>query len=299
VTDGSIGERSRFDRLRSSQLRAPLRVLAGLRYLDHGPGRLEEAMDVPPWLRDDSGAVSPGALLILADSTLAAAVATTIDGDHVPVTRRLGFELLTRAPVSADTVVAAAAVVRAEGGRAAVRGELHAGGGVVAIASMRAAVVVDRGRPDAPVGERGARPPSDGTASTIGEVWPLELVSAADGTTVVRVPVPPWQANSIGTLHGGVVAAIGERALRAAVVGTLPPRGRATILDVVVECLRPVAADGDHVEVRTEIVHRTDRFAVAQARVARADGAIAALVRLAAELVEDGVEGRRGTCSSG
>jgi uncharacterized protein (TIGR00369 family) len=120
-------------------------------------------------------------------------------------------------------------------------------------------------------------------------------VSGEDGAMVVRVPALPWHANSIGTLHGGVVAAIGELGLREAVVGSLAPPGRATLVDLVVDYLRPVPADGAHVEVRAEIVHRWGRFAVAHGSLTRADGAIAALVRSTTELVED----RGVACSSG
>ncbi len=306
MTDGDPVGRTRFDRLRSSELRAPLRDHAGLRYVRHGPGVLEEAMDVPPWLRDADGAVQPAALLVVADSTLAAAVATTIDADHVPVTRRLAVELLVRGPLRVHVVGAQARVLRADGGRATVRGEVHADGELVALASMRTAVVADVGRADvgrADVGraDAGVGGPATGTrpatepVSTVGTAWPLEILAGDDTTTVARVTAQPWQANSIGTLHGGVVAAIGERALRVALAGPGGAAARRVVpLDHVVDYLRPVPADGGAVEVHAELVHRAGRFAVAHGRILRADGAVAALVRTTAELAE-----REDACSSG
>jgi hypothetical protein len=83
VTDPTADAGTRYARLRSRELRTPLRERAGLRYLEHGPGRLDEAMDIPPWLRDADGGVSPSALLILADSTLAAAAGTSIGPEQV------------------------------------------------------------------------------------------------------------------------------------------------------------------------------------------------------------------------
>jgi hypothetical protein len=55
--------------------------------------------------------------------------------------------------------------------------------------------------------------------------------------------------------------------------------------DIVVDYLRPVPADGGPVEVRVEVRHRTERFALAHVGITRADGATAALVRATADLV--------------
>jgi len=287
---------TRFARLRSRELLAPLRELAGLRYLEHGPGRLDEAMDVPPWLRDADGGVSAAALLILADSTLAAAAGTSIGPDRVPVTRRFHFELLARPPVHAGCVVASARVVQADDAQATTRGDLRADGGLVAIASMRTAIVADTGRRPAPPAElvpEGSAGRDDGPST--GDAWPLAPVAAhgdgrdgrdgRDAETVVRTPARARHANSIGTLHGGVVAAIGERAVQAALAPTLGPATRAVLGDLVVDYLRPVPADDQAVEVRVEVRHRTERFAVAHATITRADGATAALVRATADLL--------------
>jgi acyl-coenzyme A thioesterase PaaI-like protein len=290
VTERTAG--TRFERLRTSDLRTPMRAQAGLRYLDHGCGRLDEAMGVPVWLRDGDGSVSPAALLILADSTLAAAVATTLAADRVPVTRRFSLELVGHAPVRATELVASARVVHTDDRQATVRGDVRAGGTLIAVASMRTAIVPDRSGPDArpsAAADRPDQPPSLATA------WPLEPVAGrSDEVSVVLwTPAPPWQANSIGTLHGGAVAAIGERAV-AAVLAT--PAVRPVLGDVVVDYLRPLPADGSAVEVRITVAHRSERVAVAHARLSAADGAPAALVRAAVDLV--GQEGVR-RCSTG
>jgi acyl-coenzyme A thioesterase PaaI-like protein len=299
-----IDEGTRFARLLSRELSSPLREQSGLRFLDHGHGCVDEAMDVPPWLRDADDAVTPAALLILADSALAAAVSTTIAADRAPVTRRLGLELLARAPVRDDTVVARAQLLDADAERAVVRGDLFSGDELVAVASMRTAVVADPGRAGADTRTAAVTVPVTARPGPIAAAWPLDRVPGAAGATVVRAHAHAWQANSIGTLHGGVVAAIGERALGEAVVRSEPqPQrgssrpGRAILLDVVVDFLRPIRADGAPVEVRTEIRHRSARVVVALGSIDRADGATAALVHATIEL--DDRDEREAACSSG
>ncbi len=85
-------------------------------------------------------------------------------------------------------------------------------------------------------------------------------------------------ANSSGGVHGGVIALMGERALRLALsTVTAPEAVRPLELDVLY--LRRLPADGSLVQAFAEVVQRTRRFVVLHSEVQDPTGRAAALLR--------------------
>ncbi len=76
----------------------------GLRQIEVAARRCVHEMDVPASLRDADGAVAPGALAILSDSTLGFAVMTTVPTPLTMATSHLHLELLRAMPSTATVL---------------------------------------------------------------------------------------------------------------------------------------------------------------------------------------------------
>jgi uncharacterized protein (TIGR00369 family) len=80
-------------------------------------------------------------------------------------------------------------------------------------------------------------------------------------------------------VHGGVIAQMGERAVRLAASG-LAPAGGLRPLDVNVLYVRRLAADKTFVEARAEVIHETRRFLLVQGEVLDQAGRPAAMLQV-------------------
>jgi acyl-coenzyme A thioesterase PaaI-like protein len=243
-------DETRFARLSTGDMRSPLRHHVGLRYADHGAGWLVEEMHVPAWLRDDL----PSAVFILADSVLLDTVSTRLRPDQAPVTNRLTFEMVARRR-AADQLRAHATLLHLDDTDAVVRCEVLDDDDVIAVATAHASVVADRGSP------------ADHSVDVApAPAFAVEVV--ADGIT--RFAAHQAHSNSIGTLHGGAIAAYGMHAMAVALdAGPLE--------SLVVDLLRAIPANGENVQARSAVLHVTKTRLLAACEIARADGKRAAL----------------------
>ncbi|QGP90914.1 Thioesterase superfamily protein [Neomoorella glycerini] len=96
------------------------------------------------------------------------------------------------------------------------------------------------------------------------ELMGIEVAGVGPGRSLVRLKVLPRHLNSWRTLHGGVYAALADRAMGIAVRSI----GRqAVTLNLQVGYLRPVEA-GQVVECRGMVIHNGERIVVTEARMA-------------------------------
>lgn len=69
----------------------------------------------------------------------------------------------------------------------------------------------------------------------------MRLVSARDGTSVMRCRIRGALRNSAGTLHGGVIGALVDMSVATALRSVMPPSSRMTTVEFKVNFLKPVA----------------------------------------------------------
>lgn len=119
----------------------------------------------------------------------------------------------------------------------------------------------------------------------------LELTEAAAGEATYTLPTTEWLcAPARRRVQGGAVALLGEAALSAAIQTTVPAGTRVAPVDLKVNYLRPLAADGRRAVARGRVVHGGRRIAVANAEVLDADGRPVAVATGSAMLRSIGTE---------
>jgi uncharacterized protein (TIGR00369 family) len=258
----------------------PIHDHAGLEVLSFARGGCEQELEVPAWLREPDQRPSLGAIAILADSTIGWTLASSLPADRSMVTAQLRFEL-ARGSRPADVAY------RCRGSTSYSdpdvgygRGELiDDDGQPVAWATMRSAPVALRAGEQAGVPlDAVIAPDRPVPAASIDEA--LDACGAVvDGTRgSVKLRCQPHLANSSGGVHGGVIALMGERALRLAVSELAAPSDmRPLELDVLY--VRRLPADESIVEARAEVIHQTRRFLLVRGEVLDPQGRPAALLR--------------------
>ncbi len=89
------------------------------------------------------------------------------------------------------------------------------------------------------------------------------------GEASFELTVRPEHMNPYGVLHGGLLYALVNYAMGAALVSRLDPGERCATLEVKIQCLTPVPSGEVRAEAR--VVERTRRIGILEAR-AYADG---------------------------
>jgi uncharacterized protein (TIGR00369 family) len=308
----------------------PLSRLTGLRLEGLGPGHAVFRMPVSKWLRGSDGPVPLGALAIPADSAMACAFMTVLPPFTAFTTAELSLRLL-RAPEPGGSILARGRVIDAGPPLALTEAELRdERDRLIAHGSSLCVRVPSRLPGVTPAGTDGAgardgeddegsdpwkRPipggwhpgaEADGLgAGTAGEAppAPLELltgmaamgVGAAAGAATLTLPTSPWlTAPPPGRVQGGVIALLADASLSAAAQSAVPAQLLYTSVDLKVNYLRPLNADGREARAPARLVHAGRRTAVALGEVLDADG------RLIAAATGSGLLGKRdGTATRG
>ncbi|HEX2294696.1 MAG TPA: PaaI family thioesterase [Actinomycetota bacterium] len=100
----------------------------------------------------------------------------------------------------------------------------------------------------------------------------MRPVEAGEGTATFVMPASEWLNSPLARVQGGAIAWLADSALSCA-VQTIVPAGTAYVtLDLKVNFLRPVQADGKDLTARGTVVHRGRTLAIANAEVANAEG---------------------------
>ncbi len=97
------------------------------------------------------------------------------------------------------------------------------------------------------------------------------LVEADEGTATVAMPAHGWLCNAQANVYGGATAYMAHDTMAAAVQTTLPKATSHATLDLTVNFVRPIPADGRELRCRARVFHRGRTFAVAGAEVLNAD----------------------------
>jgi acyl-coenzyme A thioesterase PaaI-like protein len=274
----------------------PVREEAGIRDDGLWDGGAAQALVVPEWLRDKTGAVVPGAIGMLADSVLGSAVMSSVAPQLSMVTSHLHLEIPGMIPPVTDEIRG-----RARGRSMAARygvgeGEMHAGDGTEIAQATIGSVLIPfpkddvappptllAGAPDA----HPSRPPHRLVAGDPLHVYLGTDVVAARRTGVkIRVAASPRLANSSGGLHGGVGLLLGERvldlaldvALRAAGRPRSTPEGAMRLVELRAAFVRRVPADWRPIACHGAVLHLGRRLAAGRAEVQDQDGRPAVLV---------------------
>jgi uncharacterized protein (TIGR00369 family) len=106
----------------------------------------------------------------------------------------------------------------------------------------------------------------------------LEPTDVAVGEASFTMPATEWLCAPLrGRVQGGAVALLAEAALSGAIQTTMPAGTAAAPVDLKVNYVRPLTADGRRAVARGRVVHSGRRIAVANAEVCDADGKLVAV----------------------
>ncbi len=101
----------------------------------------------------------------------------------------------------------------------------------------------------------------------------LTLTSAGPNRAAFALPASEWlTAPPPGRVQGGAVAMVAEAALSAAIQTTVPAATALASIDLKINYLRPLLADGRVATAHGEVIHAGRRIAVGNSEVLDADG---------------------------
>lgn len=240
----------------------------------------------PAAVVDDRGMLPVGALGLLVDHAVGAAIVPRLDDDLRMVTSHMHLELV-RPPTTA-LLRATGELIHLDRTAALVRATIESDDGrLVALATSRFALFPSAMAQGGMVGDPAAA--SDESAPTapshpltdgqpVHRLLGTEVVTVDERGVLVRVVASSPLANERAGLHGGVGALIGERtgdlALRAVRAEGAPMRP----VELRVSFLRPVPAVGETLECRADVVHAGRSVAVTRSTLFTTDGRIAVTV---------------------
>jgi uncharacterized protein (TIGR00369 family) len=98
------------------------------------------------------------------------------------------------------------------------------------------------------------------------------VVEADEGSATIAMPAHEWLCAPEARVYGGATANFAHDAMALAVQTTLPKATSYATLDLTVNFVRPIPADGRELRARARVFHRGRTFAVAGAEVQNADG---------------------------
>jgi uncharacterized protein (TIGR00369 family) len=100
----------------------------------------------------------------------------------------------------------------------------------------------------------------------------MRPVDAAEGSATFVMPASEWLNSPLARVQGGAIAWLADSALSCACQTIVPAGMTYVTLDLKVNFLRPVAADGKDLTAHGTVVHRGRTLAIANAEVVNAEG---------------------------
>jgi uncharacterized protein (TIGR00369 family) len=101
------------------------------------------------------------------------------------------------------------------------------------------------------------------------------------------MPMTLWLTSPATTVYGGALAMLADVAMSVAVGHTTPARTAHSPLDLKVNFLRPVFADGRDLVARAHVTHRGRSLAVASCEISNADGKAVVLATASSIILPD------------
>jgi uncharacterized protein (TIGR00369 family) len=293
----------------------PVARLTGRRIVAASHGSATCALRATDWMLGPKGFVHRGVLAFLADGALIATVVSGLPARVLCTTAELSMTFLESLPSGGGEITArgrllhvdeqmalAEVYVRDAGDRLAAHGTSRCSVFPPIDESIQllppdepAAADTEPATPDPylrqpPVVDRGgAQQARDGVellrAQLRGELprppidhlTGLRLVDAEPGRVVFALPASPWLRNEWGTIYGGILTLLAESAAAAAVQATASHGTGFKALDVKINFLHAVPADGGELLATGTVLHRGKRLAIATAEVRHGDVQVAVL----------------------
>ncbi len=289
----------------------PLSHLTGQRLIEVAPGMTAFEMPLTHWLCSPQGPISIGPLAIPADAAAATAIQTELPPASPFSTSELSLRLLCTATPGGRITARGRVIQRrrtialSEVHLTDDEGRLVGHGTTLCFVQPPSetiplpppSVLAGRSEPDLPTPDPFERP-------AIGTVLPQEIyerhsglevlraqiggdlppppihylvglapVLATDGEATFVLPVTEWLcAPPRGRAQGGFIMLLAEAALMGAIQTRLPAGTAFAPIDLKVNFLRPLAADGREARAAGRVLHAGRRIAVASAEVRDADG---------------------------
>lgn len=294
---------------RDREAAPPLFHLTGARPTRWGAGTADAEMPASGWLVNSAGVIGGGVLAIVADIAFGCAVQTELPPRVPYTTAELSMSFLR--PVHPDgTITASGQSIHA--GRSVGLSEVflleNESDRLVAHGTSRLSVMppleavpelddppaVEVGPDDPP--DPYLRPPRGEVVPQrlwaelsgiemlermlAGEVGPppiseLTGVALRDygvGEATMSLPLSRWLTTPARTVQGGVTAMLADATMMNAILTTAPAGTTIAGLDLKVNYLRPVIADGSELEARASVAHRGRTLAIATSTVTNAGG---------------------------
>ena len=108
----------------------------------------------------------------------------------------------------------------------------------------------------------------------IARLMGFSIGAIEEGKVVFSVQPAEFHYNPIGTVHGGMAAALCDSAMGCAVHSQLPPGTGYTTLELHVNYVRPITTETGRLACTGRVVYLGGRVATAEAKVEDAEGAL-------------------------
>ena len=104
----------------------------------------------------------------------------------------------------------------------------------------------------------------------------MTLNEVNEGRVVFAVEPAQYHYNMMGTMHGGIAAALLDSSMGCSILSLLPAGHRFTTLEIKVNYLRPITDATGTVTCEGTVIHHGARTATAEARIVDARGKLLA-----------------------
>ena len=284
----------------------PIAYLSGRRLVDLREGEATLALPASTWFRGPKGHLDTGMFAFLADMAHFYAVLSTLPPGAACTTAELSMTFLGQPPAGGGEITAQSRVMHADERTAlAVGSVMDQDGQLVAYSTSRyflfppgtAMPQRQAGPPRSPVMLREPIPlsracgpmtsPLDAatmdrlsgleilqaqiagamTRPPIDRLTGMRLTDASDGQVSFSLPAHGWLPQEMGTVFGGMIALLAKSATAGAVQAVAGAGTRFAAVDLKVNFLRPVPADGGELLATGTVTHRGRHLTIASADV--------------------------------
>ncbi len=286
--------------------RAPLSYLTGLHATAFGPGVATFAMPVTGWLAPSQGPVPGGVVAILGDAALGCAIQTVLGPAVRCTTTELSVNMIRPAPgrgmltsrahnvhVGRRMALSETTVTDGDG-----RSVAHCSSWCLVFPPLEdvppppdVTELVEIEPDDADYVAPFARPVEGEVLSQdvfdklsgldimrelvegglplppLSQLTGARPTEAGEGTCTFTMPASKWLTPPTGAMQGGVVAMLADLSMAGAMTTTLPSGTALATLDLRVQYVRPVAADGRLLSADATVTHRGHHMTAAWAQV--------------------------------
>src|SRR5436190_12776933 len=277
----------------------PVARLTGRRIVDASYGSATYDLRASDWLAGPKGVVHPGVLALLADGALIASVVSALPPRVLCTTAELSMTFLGSSPSAGGEITARGRLLHLDEEMALAEVEVRdARDRLVAHGTSRCSVFppmdeaiellppaesavggTEPAGPDphlraAPMAAPGPREARDGAgmlrAQLRGELrrppidllTGIRLVATERGRVAFAMPASPWLRNEWGTVYGGVLTLLAKSAAAAAVQTTAADGTEFNALDIKVNFLRAVPADGRELCATATVLDRAEAASI-------------------------------------